>query len=249
VLIVIGAMLVSGAIVVLGMAAGPTRRVGVGRAVAGGGAAHAGPDAPADAGRTWPEWMPRAACGLAGAALWALIGGVPGLLAGAFVALAGPAVLGRFETGARRRRRLALIAGAPLVADLLAASLAAGATVERSVPVIARALGGPVCEVLEQVAARIRLGEPAEQAWARVADTPGLGAIALTVARASRSGAPLAGLLANTADDLRADAAAAALAEVRATSVRAVLPLGLCLLPAFGLLGILPVVAGLIPAL
>ena len=45
------------------------------------------------------------------------------------------------------------------------------------------------------------------------------------------------------------EASAAALAEVRATAVRAVLPLGLCLLPAFALLGIAPIVGGLLPSL
>ncbi len=67
--------------------------------------------------------------------------------------------------------------------------------------------------------------------------------------RSSRTGAPLAGVLAGTADDLRAEASAAALAEVRSTAVRAVLPLGLCLLPAFVLLGIAPIVGGLLPEL
>ena len=78
---------------------------------------------------------------------------------------------------------------------------------------------------------------------------PGLGGIARAVARSSRTGAPLATLLSSAAIDLRAEASAAALVQVRAASVRCVLPLGLCLLPAFGLLGIVPVVAGLLPAL
>jgi pilus assembly protein TadC len=168
---------------------------------------------------------------------------------GAGLAGLGPQALGRLESGAQRRQRLALVAAAPLVADLLAASLAAGVTLDRSVPVIARAMGDPARAVLEQVVAHARLGEPADLAWARVASAPGLGVIAQTVARSSRSGAPLAAMLATTAEDIRAEAAAASLAEVRATSVRAVLPLGLCLLPAFVLLGILPVVAGLVPSL
>lgn len=196
-----------------------------------------------------PARAPRVASAVAGLALWALLGGVTGVLAGVAAVLLGPPLLGRLETESRRRERLALLAGAPLVADLLAAALVAGVPIDRAVPVIARALGSPVGDALELVAAHVRVGEAPDHAWSRVADTPGLGAIATTVARSARSGAPLAGMLVDTADDLRAQAAATALAEVRATSVRAVLPLGLCLLPAFVLLGILPVVAGLIAEL
>jgi Flp pilus assembly protein TadB len=186
---------------------------------------------------------------LAGLAAFLLVGGAPGAVLAVALVLAGPPLLSRLESSAHRRERLALVAAAPLVADLLAASLAAGATLDRALPVIARAVGGPAGKALDQVASHVRLGEPVDRAWQRAVDLPGLGAIAGTVARATRSGAPLAGMLAVAADDLRAEAAAASLAEVRATSVRAVLPLGLCLLPAFALLGIVPVVAGLIPAL
>lgn len=254
-LIVLAGVLTVAAVLVHGVAPGGNRRVGGGWVRAGGGTAgdnrrareHGVPGRALE--HPSPVWPARLASALAGLGIWALLGGTLGLAGGVAAALLGPAALGRLETGARRRHRRALVAGAPLVADLLAASLAAGVPVERSVPVIARAVGSPVGDALALVSAHIRLGEPADVAWSRVADTPGLAAIATTVARATRSGAPLAGMLVATAEDLRAQAAAAALAEVRATSVRAVLPLGLCLLPAFALLGIVPVVAGLIPVL
>lgn len=250
-LIILAAVLAAAAVLVLGAAPPGIRRVGDGAAwadVRGAGRPQGGPiTGRSGGGGSWPAWVPRAACALAGLALGVLLGGIPGVVVGLTAALGGPPLLARLETRAHRQQRLALVAGAPLAADLLAASLAAGVPVERSLPVIARAMGAPVGEQLERVAAHIRLGEPAEVAWSRVAELPGLGPIATTVARSARSGAPLAGLLVATADDLREQAAAAALAEVRAVSVRAVLPLGLCLLPAFALLGVLPVVAGLMP--
>jgi hypothetical protein len=87
------------------------------------------------------------------------------------------------------------------------------------------------------------------RAWSGLSKAPGLGGVARAVARSSRTGAPLGALLTQSAGDLRTQANAAALAEVRATGVRAVLPLGLCLLPAFALLGIAPIVGGLLPSL
>ncbi len=194
-----------------------------------------------------PRGQAHAVAGLVAMVVWLLLGGWWGAGIGALAALVTPALLARLETAASRRRRLALVRAAPLLADLLGAALVAGVPLERAVPVVGRALGGPTQEALAAVHERVVLGEPASSAWARLAGEPGLGPVARCVARSARTGAPLAGLLAAAAGDLRAAATAAALAEVRAVSVRSVLPLGLCLLPAFALLGIVPVVAGLLP--
>jgi Flp pilus assembly protein TadB len=176
-----------------------------------------------------------------------LIGGWTGVAVGLGVALLARGVLGRLEPASARRRRLEVIRAAPIVSDLLAASLGAGVPLEQAVPVIARALGGDVGQALQRVHRRVELGEPSDLAWAELADVPGLGVIARAVARSARTGAPLARVLSTASAELRAAATAAAMAQVRATAVRAVLPLGLCLLPAFVLLGIVPVVGGLLP--
>jgi Flp pilus assembly protein TadB len=193
--------------------------------------------------------MVRAVCAVAGAAVWLLLGGVVGGALGVTVALALPVLIRRLEPARMRRERLELIRSAPLVADLLSAALVAGVPLEHAIPVVARAIGGPAGDLMWGVHRRCELGEPVDRAWASLSESPGLGGVARAVARSSRTGAPLAALLAQTAEDLRAQASTSALAEVRATSVRAVLPLGLCLLPAFVLLGIAPIVGGLLPSL
>lgn len=210
-------------------------------------AASNAPGAP-QAHRSGPRGA-RSAGAVAGLAAWLLVGGSPGLVTGLLVALLTPMWLARLEPASARRERLALLGAAPLVADLLAAALAAGVPVEQSLPVIARAVGGPAEEALLLVHRRTELGESSESAWRVLDERPGLGSIARSIARSSRTGAPLAALLSSVAVDLRMEASAVARAEVRSTSVRAVLPLGLCLLPAFALLGIVPVVGGLLPSL
>ncbi len=185
----------------------------------------------------------------AGVALWLLVGGVLGVAGGVALALVLPAVIARLEPAQVRRERLELVRDAPLVADLLSASLAAGVPLELAIPVVARAVGGGTGRILLRVQRRAALGEPAARAWAALDGVAGLDGVARAVGRSSRTGAPLAELLAQAATDLRAEAAAAGLEQVRATAVRAVLPLGLCLLPAFSLLGIAPIVGGLLPAL
>ena len=189
----------------------------------------------------------RPASALAGVAAWLLLGGWVGAGVGLLVAVGLPVWLARLEPASARRRRLALVKSAPIVADLLSAALSAGVPLERALPVVARAVGEPARAILLDVQRRSDLGEPAESAWAGVAGVPVLGGLAIAVARSSRTGAPLAALLSSAAEDLRSQANAAALVEVRATAVRSVLPLGLCLLPAFALLGIVPVVGGLVP--
>lgn len=200
-------------------------------------------------GRDTVGMWSRPAAVLAGVAVWVVVGGGPGAAAGLVTAVGIPPLIGRLEPARLRRERLELIRTAPLVADLLAAALAAGVPVSHALPVVSRAVGGPAERLLASVQRRIELGEVPERAWLPVASLPGIGGIARAVARSSRTGAPLAALLSSAAVDLRAEATAAALAQVRSASVRAVLPLGLCLLPSFGLLGIVPVVAGLLPAL
>lgn len=195
------------------------------------------------------QWLgsPAVAGGLAGIATWLLVGGIWGVLFGLTAAWLTPAVLARFEPAGMRRRRSELTRAAPLVADLLGAAMLSGVTLQQAVPVLSRAFGGPVAEVMDQLSSRLALGMDPVEAWTRLADEPGMGALGRAAARSARTGAPLAELLLASGDELRAAAVADGLAQIRAAGVRAVLPLGLCLLPAFVLLGIVPVVAGLIP--
>ncbi len=184
---------------------------------------------------------------LAGVAAWAMVGGVGGAALGAVLVALVPVGLGRLESGSVRRWRAQLVSEAPLVAELLAAALDAGMPLSRCLPVVADAVGGASREVLLDVHVRCELAEPAHQAWAVWQDVAGMGPLARAVARSERSGAPVAGLLRQAGADLRHEASREALARVRRAGVLAVLPLGLCLLPAFALLGVVPVVAALAP--
>jgi len=65
------------------------------------------------------------------------------------------------------------------------------------------------------------------------------------MARSARSGAPLADVLSDVADDLRLARTRDVQVAARAAGVRAVGPLAACFLPAYLLLGVVPVVASL----
>lgn len=155
-------------------------------------------------------------------------------------------LLPRLEPAAARRRRQALAAQAADVLDLLVACLASGSTVPAAVEATAAAVAAPASEVLRVVAAQLRLGADPVTAWAPVAAEPPLAALATSVARSADSGAALADALADAADELRARRRAEVESAARRIGVRLTAPLGLAFLPAFVLLGIVPVVASLI---
>lgn len=188
--------------------------------------------------------LPLLAGGAAGLAVLLLVGGPVGLVAAAVAASAAAVVVGRMEPPSARRRREALEDGLPLAVDLLASCLAAGQAPGAAVEEVAGAVDGPLREELRAVASRLRLGSDPVTVWQEVAAHPQLGPWGRCVLRAVDSGASVADAMAGLADDLRGAARARVEARARAVGVHAALPLGVCLLPAFVLLGVVPLVAG-----
>ena len=182
---------------------------------------------------------------LAGMAAAVLVGGPIGLLAGACVGVACVRLLARLEPREVKQRRTRLVADLPIAVDLMAACLRGGSSWVESVDAVASALGGPLGAELHGVAAQIRLGADPVEAWLTLAEEPALARLARAAARASDSGAALAPTLAGLARDQRRAARAEASARAQVAGTRAVAPLGLCFLPAFVLIGIVPAVVGI----
>ncbi|MFC5953157.1 type II secretion system F family protein [Streptomyces pratens] len=190
-------------------------------------------------------WLPPVGAVCAG---WALVGGLAGVLVG----LAGAVGLWRWRlrqtaSGAHERERAAARAARqlPLAADLLAACIAAGAGPVPAAQAVGEALGGPVGDALARGAAEVRLGGEPGVAWRRLATVPGAAALARLLERADVSGLPLAAPVARLAAESRARWARAATARARRAAVMVTAPVGLCFLPAFVAVGVLPVVIGL----
>lgn len=169
-----------------------------------------------------------------------------GIAAGVAIAVLGPRLLAKLESRSDRERRQALHRQSADCADLLAACLASGAAVTTAVDAVARSLGEPIALPLRALVTEMLLGADGRVAWSTLTDDPGLGPLARAVVRSMESGAPLAQLLPGIADDLRREVAREAQAAARSAGVRAVAPLAACFLPAFFLLGVVPVVASLV---
>jgi Flp pilus assembly protein TadB len=175
-----------------------------------------------------------------------LVGGPAGPVAGAVAGVATWVGIGRSEPPAARRERDDVRRELPHVVSLLGSALAAGAGAGPAITLVGRSLPGPASARLEPLAARLALGADPAQVWADLARDPELGPLGATLARAHASGTPVVAAVQRLADDLADRARAEVEDRARAVGVRAALPLGLCLLPAFVLIGIVPLVAGLV---
>ncbi|WP_217553058.1 type II secretion system F family protein [Streptomyces sp. GbtcB6] len=178
---------------------------------------------------------------------WVLVGGVAGALLGLGVAVGLWRWRGRAGDGGRAAEAEAAEAARqlPLAADLLAACIVAGAAPVVAAQAVGEALGGPVGEGLARGAAEVRLGGEPAAAWRRLAGLPGAAALARLLERADESGLPAAAPVARLASDARAEWARNATARARRAAVMISAPVGLCFLPAFIAMGVLPVVIGL----
>ena len=183
-----------------------------------------------------------AAVGLVFALAW---GGVVGIAGGVLLAVGLPILLARLEPRAARLRREAMARQSAPTADLLAACLSSGASLPASVLAVADAMGDPIARPLRTLVHSLELGADPSTAWRALADQSALAPIARAAARSTESGAPLSDLLRGTAGDMRREHRARADAAARASGVKAVGPLAACFLPAFLLLGIVPVVVSL----
>jgi pilus assembly protein TadC len=100
-------------------------------------------------------------------------------------------------------------------------------------------------EALGRVADLLALGADPATAWTPALDQPDTARLARAARRSARSGAAIAEVVEAVAADVRAEAADAVEARAERAGVLVTGPLGLCFLPAFLALGIVPVVVGL----
>jgi pilus assembly protein TadC len=183
-----------------------------------------------------------------GAAIGLLIavtaGGVAGAGAGVPAGIASALVARR----AMRSNRAASPAEPALLAgawDLLAASLRCGLPVASAIRAVAGQLPGTEGGALRNVAELLALGADPRAAWHPALVHPSVAGLATAAIRTARSGAAMADAIDELAATLRACALDRAEMRAQRAGVLITGPLGLCFLPAFFCLGVVPVVIGL----
>lgn len=194
------------------------------------------------------RWRPLL-CLPAGLGAGIFLGGPVGMAAAPVAAAAAWVALARSEPGAVRREREAAARELPHFVDLFSCALRAGASPQAALAAVVTACPGPTATRLEGALARLRMGVDPAHVWSGLADDDVLAALGRTLARAETSGSSVAAAVERLADELERSSLAAVEDRARAVGVKAAVPLGLCLLPAFLLIGIVPTVAGLLSAL
>jgi Flp pilus assembly protein TadB len=187
----------------------------------------------------------RLAAGLAALAVAVVLDGAVGVVAGVGAGLVLDRWLPGLEPRSVRVRRERITADIPVAADLLAACLLAGSPPVDAVDAVSDAVGGPLGDELRRVVALLRLGGDPVRSWLALESEPALAGMGRSFARAAEGGTTLADAVVRVADEQRAARRYAASAAARRVGVWATAPLGLCFLPAFILVGVVPVVAGL----
>jgi pilus assembly protein TadC len=131
--------------------------------------------------------------------------------------------------------------------DVFAACLSSGMAVAGAARATAPFAPQELADVLHHAADLLALGADASTVWssANPVGEPRVEALCRLARRSASSGSALAQAVSDLADQSRRDAADAARAAAERASVLIAGPLGICYLPAFVCLGIVPVVVGL----
>jgi Flp pilus assembly protein TadB len=177
------------------------------------------------------------------------VGGLAGGVAAVVAATGCWWATGRMEPPSIRRRRERLAASLPHAVDLLAAALTVGLSPEAALEQVEQVVDRPLADELSELTSRLRMGVDPVTVWRDVARHPQLGGLGRAVLRAVDSGASVADAMLRLAQDQRRRSHAEVEGRARAVGVKAALPLGVCLLPAFVLVGVVPLVAGSISVL
>ena len=129
--------------------------------------------------------------------------------------------------------------------ELFVACVRAGLSVQQATSAVSIVAEAPTATYWKQVNSLLALGVEPERAWVHMQQLPGLQVLARLVTMSEHSGAAIASGCQRLVETLRADATSNAIAKAERAGVFISLPLAMCFLPAFIVLGLVPVVISL----
>ena len=146
----------------------------------------------------------------------------------------------------RRKTERAVVRELPETLELLAVCLEAGAPMTNAIATVAEVSPPATAAILHGIDAQLQVGRDPQDAWGSLADHPDWGPPARDAARSARSGTSLVECLRVHADEARRRRREQETKRARSVGVKSVQPLALCFLPAFVLVGVVPLVASLL---
>ncbi len=167
----------------------------------------------------------------------------PAALAAPIVSVATILVKRRSRVAARRR---AIVRELPMTVDLLRLGVRSGLNITAAVTEVANYTTGPLAVELSlavgDAARGMRLADALDGVVQRAGDD--VGPLIWSLASSERYGAPLSDVLERLAQETRVDQERRAEQAARRLSVQLLFPLAGCILPAFALLTVVPMLAG-----
>ncbi len=186
---------------------------------------------------------------LVAVAAWVFLGGVLGLIAAPVAGLVCWRLIGRQPPAWVIRERREAEAQLPHFVGLIAGAVEAGAPPDRAVAAACEAMPGALARRLRPVLDKVSAGIDPAVAWRDLDGDLTLAPVGRAMTRAATSGTSLVTVIERLADELSRDAHGRAEEQAKQVGVKASVPLGLCLLPAFVLIAIVPIVGGLLTSL
>jgi Flp pilus assembly protein TadB len=186
---------------------------------------------------------------LAAAGGLSFVGGPWGWGVGAALFVAVWVAAERSEPPGVRREREEVRRDLPHVVQLLGIALGSGASVTSALQQVSAALPGAASEGPRLANARLALGVPPEQVWSELASQRGLEPLGRALSRADSSGVRVVDAVRRLGAELARERRLEVEDRARTVGIRAALPLGLCLLPSFLMVGIVPVIAAALDSL
>ncbi|MEZ5145054.1 MAG: type II secretion system F family protein [Acidimicrobiales bacterium] len=166
---------------------------------------------------------------------------VPVVLAGAVVWACRPILV---ERAARRRQDHELVDALPDAVDLLRLAVQAGCNGHLAVTLVGERLDGALGQKLRAVCDEVALGVRLADALSALRATEPLRPMAEVLIDAERYGVALTSSLDRLADEARSRRRRRAEERARRLPVTMLFPLVCCILPSFGLLTVVPLIAG-----
>jgi Flp pilus assembly protein TadB len=171
-----------------------------------------------------------------------LLGWPTGVVIGALAAPMAHRAVGQLESATGRQRVARIAAQLPSALDLMVATLEVGRPPVTAFALAAEATSDPLGSELGSVAHRLAVSGDSMAVWRSMETDPALAPVGRAFRRAEASGMPVARVVSGLADDLRRERRARRRDDSRKVAVRTAAPLGICFLPAFFLIGIVPTI-------
>lgn len=171
-----------------------------------------------------------------------LLGWPTGVVVGALAAPMAHRAVGQLESAAGRQRAARIAAQLPSALDLMVATLEVGRPPVTAFALAAESTADPLGAELGSVARRLAVSGDSMAVWRSMEADQALAPVGRAFRRAEASGMPVARVVCGVADDLRRERRARRRDDSRKVAVRTAAPLGICFLPAFFLIGIVPTI-------